>query len=109
MRYKRLAGAEHVSISCREETHLDVADAIIRETLFKTITLRKKTGTYLKIFSCLEERGEGFLGHVYLSTIHEFEEGRHIVGARPGENNDQPRGRGWYSFEELLKVFAACC
>jgi hypothetical protein len=46
---------------------------------------------------------------VYLSTVHEFEEGRHIMGTRPVENNDQSRGRGWHSFEELLKVLAACC
>lgn len=66
-------------------------------------------GTYLKIFSCLEEGAEGFLGHMYLSTVHEFEEGRHIVGTRPIENNDQSCERRWNSFEELLKVFAACC
>lgn len=69
----------------------------------------KETGAYLKAFSCLEEGAEGFLGHMYLSTVHEFEEGRHIVSTRPIENNDQSRGRRRHSFEDLLKVLAACC
>lgn len=62
--------------------------------------LRRKTDDrYLKAFGRLEERGERLLGYVYLPAVHELEEGLHIVGARPVENNDQSRGRRRHPFE----------
>jgi len=82
---------------------------LFREHYLGSLFTEKETGTYLKAFSCFKKRAEGFLGHMYLSTVHEFEEGCHIVGTRPVENNDQSRGRRRHSFEKLLKVLAACC
>lgn len=63
---------------------------------------------YLKALGGLEEGAEGLLGYVNLAPVHELEKGRHVLGARAVEDDDEARWRGRHALEQLLKVLAAC-
>lgn len=55
--------------------------------------------TYLETLGGLEKGAEGLLRHVYLTAIHKFEQGRHIVSARSVQYDNQPRWRGRHALE----------